>query len=80
VYDSVLRCVLVLCLGWLWSLGVDPIRPASALEVQRFQPALSISEARFDFGEALEGTVVEHDFVVRNTGNEVLEIRKVSRD
>jgi len=28
----------------------------------------------------MEGAVVEHDFIVRNTGNATLEIRKVSRD
>jgi hypothetical protein len=80
VYGSVLRVTLAICFCCLWSCGSDLIRPASASEVLRFQPSLSLPEARFDFGEALEGTVVEHDFVVKNTGNEVLEISKVSRD
>jgi hypothetical protein len=80
VYGSVLRVALAIFLCCLGSSWADLNRAASALEAQRFQPALSLSEARFDFGEALEGTVVEHDFVVRNTGDEVLEIRKVSRD
>jgi hypothetical protein len=80
VYGLVFRVVFAVFSCCLWFSRVDVIRPASASEVQRFQPALSLPEARFDFGEALEGTVVEHDFVVRNTGNEVLEIKKVSRD
>lgn len=77
---SALRVVVVLLTCCLWISWAHPIRSASAVDELRFKPSLSLPEARFDFGEVLEGTVVEHDFVVRNTGNEVLEIKKVSRD
>jgi hypothetical protein len=44
------------------------------------KPSLSLPSASFDFGEVMEDAVVEHDFIVRNTGTATLEIRKVSRD
>ncbi|NLI83085.1 MAG: DUF1573 domain-containing protein [Deltaproteobacteria bacterium] len=39
-----------------------------------------IPETVFDFGEADEGSVVTHEFTVRNTGKSPLQIHKVSPD
>ncbi len=41
-------------------------------------PHISVAEPLHDFGAAVAGTVLEHVFVVRNTGDAVLEIRKVA--
>jgi hypothetical protein len=41
-------------------------------------PRLEIGETSFDFKEAFEGEKVSHDFMVKNTGNAVLNITKVS--
>jgi Protein of unknown function (DUF1573) len=41
-------------------------------------PKTVFSEARFEFGEVLSGTVVEHDFPLRNTGLTPTRIEKVS--
>jgi hypothetical protein len=41
-------------------------------------PRLEIRETSFDFKEAFEGEKVSHDFMVKNTGNAVLNITKVS--
>jgi hypothetical protein len=35
-------------------------------------------EARFEFGEVLSGTIVEHDFALRNAGSVPTRIEKVS--
>ncbi len=40
-------------------------------------PKLSVSETSFDFGEIKEGDVVNHDFVVYNTGDDLLVIKDV---
>jgi hypothetical protein len=39
--------------------------------------SIEITESTFNFGEALEGAEVSHDFVVKNTGNAVLQIEQV---
>jgi hypothetical protein len=40
-------------------------------------PVIQIPEATFDFGEAMEGTEVEHTFTVKNTGKAPLQIEQV---
>jgi hypothetical protein len=40
-------------------------------------PRLQLTETSFDFGEALEGSTVSHDFSVSNTGSAVLKIDQV---
>lgn len=35
-------------------------------------------EPKYDFGEIIEGQRVSHEFVVKNVGDEILEIRKIS--
>jgi len=41
-------------------------------------PSMVISETSFDFGEVDEGSVVSHDFIVKNTGKANLQIIKVT--
>lgn len=43
-------------------------------------PSMVISETRFDFGDLDEGSVVSHDFIVKNNGKTDLQIMKVSPD
>jgi len=40
-------------------------------------PSIEMSPTTYDFGQAKEGTAIEHDFVIRNTGTEVLNIADV---
>jgi hypothetical protein len=40
-------------------------------------PGLEVPEWYFNFGEVKEGADYRHEFVVRNAGTGVLEIRKV---
>lgn len=40
-------------------------------------PALEIPETVFDFGEAMEGGEVTHDFTVKNNGKGALQIDQV---
>ncbi|MDO8663756.1 MAG: DUF1573 domain-containing protein [Candidatus Wildermuthbacteria bacterium] len=42
------------------------------------RPQIEISPATFDFGDIQYGDIVEYDFVVKNTGNEILEIKRVA--
>lgn len=41
-------------------------------------PSIEFPEIEFNFGEASEAGEVVHDFVVRNSGSEVLQIQQVS--
>ncbi len=41
-------------------------------------PQLSIPEKSFSFGKVVQGTKVEHTFVIRNEGKDLLRIEKVS--
>jgi hypothetical protein len=49
------------------SLGVAPETPAAV-----------VPEQRFEFDEVMSGTVVEHDFVMKNQGSVPLLIQKVN--
>ena len=40
-------------------------------------PQLTVQENMYDFGLAVEGEKVIHDFVLQNKGTSVLEIKKV---
>ncbi|MFZ2445054.1 MAG: DUF1573 domain-containing protein [Syntrophobacteraceae bacterium] len=43
-------------------------------------PSMIIAETKFDFGDVDEGSVVSHDFIVKNNGRADLQINKVSPD
>src|SRR3989338_6755916 len=42
------------------------------------RPQIEISPETFDFGDIQYGDIVEEDFVVKNAGNEILEIKRVA--
>jgi Protein of unknown function (DUF1573) len=48
-----------------------------ALRAAADGPAMYLPETAYDFGEVEEGTVVTHDFAVKNTGPVPLEIKEV---
>ncbi|MFZ2446977.1 MAG: DUF1573 domain-containing protein [Syntrophobacteraceae bacterium] len=70
-------------LGVLFFLFVGAQCASAAKEPGRHDPGPSglpfihISDFTFDFGEVMEGTEVQHDFKVRNTGSAVLNIDRV---
>jgi len=77
--------VLVLCLWLGCAQAADPFGNVSRQAVtpspssgEAPAPALHIPESSFDFGEVAEGSEVSHDFTVRNTGKEVLQINQVT--
>lgn len=41
------------------------------------QPRISISETNFDFGFAPEGAYMMHTYIIRNSGNDTLRIKRV---
>jgi hypothetical protein len=51
------------------SPGTPPQNPAG--------PRAQLDETTFDFGEVMEGSSVSHDFKVKNTGTEELQITQV---
>ncbi len=43
-------------------------------------PQMVLSETKFDFGDVDEGSVISHDFIIKNKGRADLQITKVSPD
>jgi len=41
-------------------------------------PRMVLEETDFDFQKVEEGDILEHDFIVRNEGDQPLEIKKVT--
>ncbi len=41
------------------------------------QPSIQVKQPDYDFGMILEGTVIEHEFTVKNTGKVPLNIERV---
>ena len=52
--------------------------PKQQTAVAKAQPSIQVKESDYNFGEIMEGTPeIEHEFIVRNTGKEVLKIERV---
>jgi len=51
--------------------------PAQRPSEDKTHPTIQVKEPDFNFGVVLEGTEVEHEFTVSNTGNAVLNIERV---
>ncbi|MCX5893154.1 MAG: DUF1573 domain-containing protein [Deltaproteobacteria bacterium] len=58
-------------------LAVNDLWPGQALAAA---PQVVIAENHFDFGEVFEDRHLSHIFVIKNSGNAPLEIRKVDPD
>ncbi len=41
------------------------------------QPSIQVKEPDYNFGEIMEGSEIEHEFTVGNTGKEILKIERV---
>lgn len=51
---------------------------AVSVFAQKQGAKISAAEPKYDFGELIEGQRVSHEFVVKNDGDETLEIRKIN--
>ena len=40
-------------------------------------PNLSVTNDTFEFGAVPEGTVIKHNFIIKNNGDETLVIKKI---
>lgn len=54
------------------------IHPVIAQEIKG--PRIVLKEKVFDFGDVIQGEIIEHVFSVANHGNEALEIKNVKPD
>ncbi|MGA2401051.1 MAG: DUF1573 domain-containing protein [Syntrophobacteraceae bacterium] len=67
------------CLSSAFAVTHGPGKVQKAPEAKA-QPSIQVKELDYNFGEILEGTEVEHEFTVRNTGTAVLNIERVQVD
>jgi uncharacterized protein DUF1573 len=74
------RCIFFLVLSpLLASCGSQyAATPAGRQDPASGRPKAVFPQAGFEFGEVLSGTVVEHDFALRNAGSRPARIEKVS--
>ncbi|RPI79266.1 MAG: DUF1573 domain-containing protein [Desulfobacteraceae bacterium] len=69
--EPVNKLILAIIMGFfLFYCSADPITTYGA-------PKLTIKEQIFDFHEVMEGQILEHDFVIRNQGDQPLTIQDV---
>jgi hypothetical protein len=74
-------CIWVMCIHW--AAGPREIAAQvneSSTGIPTEASSIVLSETSFDFGEVDEGSVVSHDFIVKNTGKAELQISKVRPD
>jgi hypothetical protein len=71
--------ILMLCFCMSGAYAADPASKPSQPKPAASQnaPVLEVPEATYDFGEALEGHEVAHDFKIKNTGKGELQIEQV---
>lgn len=62
--------------GSLWAAQSTPTQSAAAVE----SPKAVFPETRYEFGAVMEGTKIEHDFIIENHGSEPLVIKHVRPD
>ncbi len=70
-------CVFILCVAQNTFAAKAGGKKSQASSEDKGKPAIQVKETVFSFGESKEGSIIEHDFVVRNTGKAVLNIDKV---
>ena len=63
--------------GLLFVVGILAVFSIDAISQEKY-PKLVIESEIYDFGLVTEGEVVSHEFIIRNNGNDVLNIEKVS--
>jgi hypothetical protein len=75
--SSVRRSFASLCHGLVpLTVGLF-LWPPAGLAQKAAGPRMVIEQNSFEAGEFMQGEVIEHTFTVHNTGDDVLEVRKV---
>lgn len=71
---SFLGLSLILCLTMAFSASAEEMQSA---DKSSFIPVAVLKEAGFQFDPVIEGTVITHEFIIKNTGNVPLSIERV---
>src|SRR5208282_550758 len=77
------RAFLALIIGFIASLpaaaqdGMNPLIPGGDSAPPGHAPKAVVSDPLYDFGTALEGTMVSHTFAIKNNGQGYLDISGV---
>lgn len=59
-----------------FAAGPPPAAKTQAPEAKA-RPSIKVQDPDYNFGSVLQGTPIEHEFTVRNTGSAVLKISRV---
>lgn len=72
---AVALCI-AFCFSPAFAVTVSPGAKPQASQATA-QPSIQIKQPEYDFGVVMEGTEIEHEFTVRNTGKALLNIERV---
>jgi len=67
---------IAFCFSPAFAVTMPPGAKPQASEATA-QPSIQIKEPEYNFGVVPEGTEIEHEFTVRNTGKVLLNIERV---
>ncbi|PIE71755.1 MAG: hypothetical protein CSA22_01135 [Deltaproteobacteria bacterium] len=68
---------IVRLMAGLFLIGMGLASSLQAAETATGTPKLVFPESRFDFKSAIDGATIVHDFVVKNSGDAELSIKRV---
>ncbi|MGB5157764.1 OS_HP2 family (seleno)protein [Desulfobacterium sp. N47] len=69
-----LSLCLIVCISVVFSARAEELQAA---DTASFAPVAVLKKAGFQFDPVIEGTVITHEFIIKNTGNAPLSIEKV---
>lgn len=75
-------CILIGCCWVNIAHAADSSAPAaqpnpSSAAAAKAAPAIQVPETSYDFGAVQQGKVIEHNFMIKNTGKGTLQIKQV---
>ncbi|MGA7872583.1 MAG: DUF1573 domain-containing protein [Candidatus Binatus sp.] len=68
---------LLMCVPAVAQDSMNPLIPGGNSAPPGHEPKAAVTNPLYDFGTALEGTMVKHTFTIKNTGQGYLDIRGV---
>ncbi len=71
-------CFLILAAQAGFAGKVAPsVKPSEPQADSAEKPSMHLSEITYDFGQIIEGTEIQHDYIIRNDGKGPLNIDRV---
>ncbi len=78
-WKNTVLCFVIFCISFYVPSALAAATSQSKKEqtAPANQPSIQVKNPDYNFGEIMEGSEVEHEFTVKNTGKEPLKIARV---